>query len=327
MKQLGQTFLSLTLVLVFSPDALRADENKETNVDQTKIEAWIEQLDADSLTKRQEARKQLTKAGQIAIPALAKAALSDKRDVIAHSIDILSEIVKNSEDAEAKKAANVVLETLAESEKPSTAQRAKLALEAKKDNGIQAFPGWDKPGSEFAGGGLGRNVNRRVSVSNFNGVKTISITEAGTTTVLQDEPSGAIRVRITGGEKPKEFVAKNLDDLKKKDPAVHALYQQHAGSARVNVFGMSRRLGGFGRGAVFGPGGAFANGANLAGNPAFGNAQGVVGNAAGGNAANQLMIQQLTDLKNRMAGNALMQQMLDQQIKELQPQKPEKAPK
>lgn len=314
MKLYGQTLLSLTLVLMCAPDALRADGNKETKVDQSKVEAWVEQLDADSLTKRQEARKQLTKAGQAAIPALAKAALSDKRDIIVHSIDVLSEIAKESEDAEAKKAAKVVLETLAESDKPSTAQRAKLALDTKKDNGIQAFPGWDKPGSEFAGGGLGKNVNRRVSVSNINGVKTISITEAGITTLLQDEPSGAIRVRITGGEKPKEFVAKSLDELKKKDPAVHALYQQHAGSARVNVFGMSRRLGGFGRGGVFGPG-AFANGANLAGNP------------VGGNAANEMMVQQLTDLRNRMAGNPRIQQLLDQQIQELQPQKSKKARK
>ena len=231
------------LLLSFAPGSQASAEDV---VDQATIKKWIQQLDADSLTKRQKARTQLTKADQAAIPALAKAALSDKRDLIVHSIDILAEIAAESNVAKTKKAATLALEMLAESNKPSTAQRAKLALQAKKDGGIQAFPGWDKPGSEFAG----RNVaNRSVSVSSFNGIKTITVKEAGKTTTFQDQRSGAIRVRITGDGKPKEFAAKNLSDLKKKDPAAFALYQQYGGNgrgAKITNFGGFGGAGGFG---------------------------------------------------------------------------------
>ena len=299
MKSFSQNLVTLALALLLPSVVLVAED-----VDQAEIEEWIKQLDADSLTKRQTARRELTEAGQNAIPALTKAALSDKREVIVYSIDILSDIAKSSDQADTQQAATVALEMLSESDKPSTAQRAKTALDAKKGSGIQAFPGWDKPGSEFAGNG--RAANRSVSVSNINGIKTITVRDAGKTTTLQDQPSGAIRVQTTVDGKPKEFLAKDLDELKKKDPEAHALYTQHSGNARgMNFFGVR----GFGQNGVFG------NGANMAQVPA--NPRALDINAAGAGFANQMMIQHLTELKRRMAGNPQMQQLLDQQIKEL----------
>lgn len=285
---------------------LHAAEKKA--VDQKMIGKWIEQLDANSLTKRQKARRELTKAGQAAIPALAKAALSDKRDLITHSIDILAEIAKTSDVAETKKAATVALEMLSESDKPSTAERAKLALQAEKDGGIQAFPGWDQPGGEFAGGN--RFSDRSVSVSNINGMKTITIKEAGKTTMLQDQPSGGIGVRITGDGEPKQFAAANLDELKQKDPAAFALYQQYGGNAG------GQRIANFGFGG-FGLPGGFGNNMNMIAGGAQANGPADINNAGAGT-AKQMMIQQLTEMKKRMAGNPAMQQLFDQQIKDLQ---------
>ena len=305
MTFLNQKTLTPVLALLFCTPCLQAaDENV---VEQTTIKKWIQQLDADSLTKRQKARTQLTKAGQIAIPALAKAALSDKRDLIAHSIDILAEIAKGSNVAETKKAATTALKMLSESKKPSTAERAKLALKAEKDGGIQAFPGWDKPGGQFGGGN--RVVNRSVSVSSINGIKTITVKEAGKTTTLQGQPSGAIRVQITGNGQPKQFDAKNLQELKQKDPAAFALYQQYGGNAGgQNIV----NFGGFGLPGNLG------NNINILGKGAQANAPMVDINNAGAGTANRLMIQQLTELKKSMAGNPQMQQILDQQIKDLQ---------
>ncbi|MEM1069832.1 MAG: hypothetical protein AAGI63_13105 [Planctomycetota bacterium] len=292
-----RAFIALLTVVLCMPSALKADD---VVGDQTAIAKWIEQLDADSLTKRQKARTELIQSGKAAIPALTKAALSDKRDLIVHSIDILAEIRIKSEDADTKKAAGLALTVLSESNKPSTAQRAKLALEAKKDTGIQAFPDWDKPGAEFGGNRFGNAANRSVSVSNINGVKTITVKEAGKTTTLQDQPSGSIRVQITGGDQPQEFVVKNLDELKEKDPAAFALYKQHGS----NAGGMGMNFPGLGRlGMIRNFGGNQAQANNL--------------NMAGGNAANQMMIQQLSELSKRMNGMPEIKQLLDQQIKEL----------
>lgn len=295
------------LITTFSSQAA------EKNVaDQAAIAKWIQQLDADSLTKRQKARTQLTNAGQSAIPALTKAALSDKRDLIAHSVDILAEIAKESNVAETRKAATVALSMLSESDKPSTAQRAKLALQAEKDNGIAAFPGWDQPGGEF--GGANSFANQSVSVSSINGIKTITVKEAGKSTKIQGQPLGGFRVQITGAGQPKQFVAKDLDELKKKDPAAFALFQQYGGNAGGHNLA---QFGGFGL-----PGG-FGNNMNIMANQGLGNGGLANGqmldiNNAGANPANAMMIQHLTELKKRMAGNPQMQQILDQQIKDLQ---------
>lgn len=298
------TLVPVVALLLCTPRLQAVEKNV---VDQTMIEKWIEQLGADSLTQRQKARTELTKAGQTAIPALTKAALSDQRDLIAHSVDILADIAKGSDVAETRKAATVALEMLSESDKPSTAERAKLALRAEKDGGIQAFPGWDKPGGEFAGNSF---VNRSVSVSNINGMKTITVKEAGKTTTIQDQPAGRIGVRITGDGEPKQFVAKNLKQLKKKDPAAFALYQQFGGNAG------GQNLANFGFGG-FGLPGGFGNNMNIIANGAPANGRVDINNAAAAT-AQQTMIQQLTELKKRMAGNPQLQQLLDQQIKELQ---------
>ncbi len=275
-------------------------ENQDANADE--IADWIKQLGSESLIERQKARENLTEAGQAAVPALAQAALSDERKIIELSIDVLGDITHKSEDEEAKEAAKITLEMLAESEQPSTADRAKLALDAEQGGGIQAFPGWDKPGSEFARGGGG--VNRSVSVTNINGVKTITVKENGITTTLQDMAGGKIRVTVEGGEKPKQFVAQDLDDLKKKDESAFALYQQQANGGLAGFGG----LGGFGN---LGLGGNMQANGNAA--------QAGQINFAGANAAEvrQRIIQQLLDLKERMAGNPVMQEMLDEQIKQL----------
>ena len=282
-----------------------ADDNV---VDQVAIAKWIEQLDGDSLTKRQQARRELTRAGQTAIPALTKAALSEKRDLIAHSIDILAAIAEGSGDADTEKAAKVALEVLSESDKPSTSERARLALQAEKSGGIQAFPGWDQPGGEFAGGN--RFANRSVSVSNMNGLRTITIKEAGKTTTIQDQPQGKMQVRITGEGEPKQFLVANAEELKKKDPAAFALHEQYGGNAGGQNFAN------FGFGGI-GLKGAFGNNLNMMANRVQADVP-VQNNNAGAFEAKRMLIEQLTELKKRMAGNPVMQQILDQQIRELQ---------
>lgn len=261
------------------------------------LEKLVEQLNEASLTKRRKARTQLREAGADAIPYLAKAALSGKRDAIASAIEILGEIHRDSKDEAAREAAKVTLEMLADSDQPSTAERAKRMLSVKKADGIEAFPEWNDPKSEFAGGG---GMNRSISVSSINGMKTIRVEEGGKITTIRDERRGAIRVITEEGEEKREIVARNADDLKTKDPAAYELYSQQS-----NGFGGAGMFPGFPGGGQF----QFGNGV------AGGNAQ-INGN---NQMAQEMMVKQLEELQKRFAGNPQMQQALQQQIDAMKP--------
>ncbi|MFN9718930.1 MAG: hypothetical protein ACK58L_09575 [Planctomycetota bacterium] len=288
----------------------KADDEKpkpDAEAKPNEIDELVAELDHERLTKRQQAQKKLLGMGKAAIPALAKAALSGRRETIEKSIDVLAKLAQ-SKDEDTKDAARVTLQMLSESEQPSTADRAKLALNSKELDGIKPFEGWDNPGNEFAGGG---QRNRSVSVSSVNGVRSIHVKEGGRETSIQELAGGKLFVSITGGEEPLELTVKNLDDLRKKHPEAAALYEQYA-DARVpagfNFQGMP-----FGK-----PNGGFEGGnANVFGNGiAIGH--GVAGNGNLGN-ANQMLIRHLEELKERMTDPA-MQAMIDQQIQTMKHQ-------
>ncbi len=259
--------------------------NAKAETDMEQIDAWVEQLGHQRLTRRVQAKEKLLSAGKTAIPSLAKAALSDKREAIERSIDLLGALGQ-SQDEETADAARVTLKMLSESNRPSTAQRAKSMLNTKEADGIKPFEGWDKPGSPFAGGGGG---NRSVSVSSINGVRTIRIVENGQETLIQEVPRRGIRVKTNSEEKPVEILAKNTEDLKKRLPKVYELYKQYTSGPAM--------------GAGFGQDGTFP----------FLNANAAADVNGGQGSASQMLAQQLKELRRRMAGNPAMQQLLDQQ--------------
>jgi len=277
------------------------------------IESWIQQLNESSLTKRRKAKEALIKADADAIPHLAKAALADKRELIVYSLEVLGTLAEKSSEQGTRDAARITLEMLSESDQPSTAARAKQILGTKSAEGIEAFPGWNDPNSGYAGGGGG---NRSVSVSSVNGVKSIRVEEAGRITTFRDEPRGAIRVSIQEGDKKRDFVARNLADLKKKDKAAHALYEEQSNGVSSGFSGS----GGFSGGRAFAGGNMAAGGfAGGFGGPVQGFANNVViGNQANanlnGDAANAMMIQNLEELKRRMVDQPEMAKMIDAQI-------------
>ncbi|MCA9063073.1 MAG: hypothetical protein KDA96_08440, partial [Planctomycetaceae bacterium] len=165
MKRLHLTSALAVALVIGAGTAGHADERPAPPVqdrqDQEPIEQWVAQLGHERLSERVKAEKKLVAAGKDAIPALAKAALSGKRDTIEKSIDVLGKLAQ-SKDQETKEAARITLQMLSESDQPSTAERARIALNTKQADGIRPFEGWDKPGNPFAGGG---RVNRSISVS------------------------------------------------------------------------------------------------------------------------------------------------------------------
>lgn len=333
-QPIGMAVVALALLLHASTPILwgqEIDVAAEPDAESAKLESMIEQLSESSLTKRRKAKEALVEADSNAIPLLAKAALSDKRELIVYSLEVLGTLMEKSPSEETRKAARITLQMLSESDQRSTADRAKQILGSKTDEGIEAFPGWDDRNSDFAGGGGG---GRNVSVSSVNGAKTIRVEEGGRVTTLRDEARGRIRVSIQEGDKKKQFVARNLEDLKKKDADAGALYEEQSNgvsSSNSNVSGGPPQ-GGFSGGFAGGSfSGGFAGGVNGGGmnggmqqgmgnfkaqqfGGAFG---GNAGNAANDQAGKLMMIQQLEELKRRMADNPAMTQMLDAQIQAL----------
>lgn len=294
--KLAQFSLLLATVLTLTGSSLVHAEDKPAKTTQAKqIDKWVEQLGNKRLTERIKAEKQLIAAGKEAIPELAKAALAGNRDTIEKSIDVLGKLAQ-SEDEKTKDAARITLQMLSESDQPSTAERAKITLNTKEADGIKPFEGWDKPGNQFAGGG---QMNRSVSISNINGMRTINVKEGKLETTIQELQGGKIGVKITGGEKPVKLLAKNAKDLKKKLPEAAALYEQYAS-------GPGMQLPGFGFGNAGGGQQAFTQNVIIQG--------GGIG-ANGG--SNESLLKQLTELKKRMEKNPAMQQLLDQQIRAL----------
>ncbi|MEP3482010.1 MAG: hypothetical protein ABJZ55_22395 [Fuerstiella sp.] len=260
--------------------------------DMKQIDAWVQQLGHQQLTKRIQAKKSLIEAGKTAIPSLAKAALSDQREAIERSIDIMGALAK-SKDEETSDAARVTLKMLSESNQPSTAERAKSVLNTKQADGIKPFEGWDKAGNPFAGG----SSNRSVSVSSINGVRTIRVVENGRETLIQEIPGRGIRVKTEKEEKPTEILARNAADLKKRLPEVYELYKQYTSGAGA----------GFGKTSTFSFGSSNAQAIPHV-------AQAFSFNKAGNGSANEMLLQQLKELRRRLTGNPSMQQLLDQQI-------------
>lgn len=288
-----------TLVTPLGSDLSLADDMPADATQSQPIDEWVTQLGHERLTERIKAEKQLVAAGKEAIPALAKAALSGDRATIEKSIDVLGKLAQ-AKDEETKEAATITLQMLSESDQPSTADRAKIALNTKEAEGIKPFEGWDKPGNQFAGGG---QMNRSVSVTNVNGLRTINVKEGELETTIQELRGGKIRAKVTGGGEPVELLAKNAQDLKKKHPEVAALYEQHA----TGQGGSGIRLPGFGFGNTGG-----------GGQQAFSSTVTIQSGASNRNGCGPEMLQkQLSELKERMGDNPAMQQLLDQQIRAL----------
>lgn len=324
-------------ILSQEPEVPQDKKSSDTLVEPQKdiqgieIEAWIEQLNEPSLTKRRKAKEALVQTDAASIPYLAKAALSDKRELIVYSLEVLGTLMEKSPHEETRKAARTTLQMLSESPQPSTSDRAKQILNTKVGDQIEAFPAWNDPNSGF---GNNFGVKRSVSASNNNGVKTIRIEEDGKITTFRDEPKGAIRVSIEEAGKKKEFVAKSQADLKKKDPGSHALYEEHS----KGLGGAMAFAGGFPQGGFPANGFNmnFGGAANIGGQqfnqfgpmPVNGMAGfnqqnfqggvvGNVGNLGSDDASKEMMIQQLEELKKRLADNPAMTQMLEVQIQSL----------
>src|SRR5687768_11032011 len=83
------------------------------------------------------------------------------------------------------------------------------------------------------------NVNRRVSIREANGRREIEHVENGKTTKIVKNPNGSIEAETTekqnGKDVTKKVEAKDLEDLKKKDPDAAKIFEQFTPNGAGNI--------------------------------------------------------------------------------------------
>ena len=211
------------------------------------VEQLIQQLDSADYDTRDRACGKLAAKGKAAIAALEKAAANGDLEVSSSATTILGKLLKSSNEA-TEKAANETLQRLADGDRPSAARKARSILDNKnglKDNrpGMNRMGGIVVPGNGFGGqiiinGGQlnigGGGAMRTMSVRNVNGVKEITASEDGKTVKIHDDPAQGIKVELSenqnGKEVTKKYDAKNVEELKKKQPAGYELYKKYGGN-------------------------------------------------------------------------------------------------
>ncbi|MGC4006833.1 MAG: hypothetical protein QM811_28380 [Pirellulales bacterium] len=241
-----------------TPKPVEAGKTEPADATTPEIAALIKSLNDDDFSVRKGSAEKLIAAGKSAVPALTEAAQSTTLEVMSQSLHALREL-KNSSDNATRDAAKAGLEKVAASGNSTAAQRAKEILGATNDptkpaapndpfgapaqpgqiiigNGIQgriqvmpAGPGGIQIMPVPIGGNIqinGARVSSR-SVSNANGVKTIKVKQDGLEVEIK-ESKDEIEVKKTENGKTDEYKAKDLDELKKKHPAGHELYEKHA---------------------------------------------------------------------------------------------------
>ena len=228
MKEL---IISLITFALFTPCAFAEKEKGKKGGNN--IGSLIKQLDDDQFSKREAAVKKLTELGAAAIPALTKATRRKSPESSMRAFNIIVRQYKDGDEATKNKATNA-LKKIAKSDKPHAAEAKKL-LEPPK-NVLGTANGVTAKADIQIGGNAG--INRRVSVMVQNGVTTVDAEENGQKVKILENPKKGITVEITEGKEGKKetnkYQAANAEELKKKNPKAHELYQKYTGNVKAD---------------------------------------------------------------------------------------------
>jgi hypothetical protein len=210
-------------------DADSADVQSNT----ASIKKLIQDLESKDFKTRESATTELNRLGKVAVPALQAAALGDNREARGRAFGVLRKLFQ-SEDAETKAATKAALQQIADKDVPGISRQAALLLDPPKPPRQRGIGAQIQLRVQVGGGG------RKVSIRTVNGVKEIDAEENGRKVHIDDDPQNGIKVKITeknadGKEETKTYEAKNADDLKKKHPEAHKVYEKYSKGGGINV--------------------------------------------------------------------------------------------
>jgi len=201
------------------------------------VAGWIRDLADDRFKVRDRATKKLIGAGKPAVAPAAEAAGSDSPEIAARSMSVLKALL-GSRDAETSQAAKAALEKLAEDTEQQAGRRAREILDEARpprgSNRVRIRPG---------AGGL---VNARAVAAgqvmvmniNVNGDRMVMVKEDGRSVRIEQD-NNQITVTVTekvkGKTKTKQYKAASVEELAKKHPEAHKLYEKYAGKVKPNA--------------------------------------------------------------------------------------------
>jgi hypothetical protein len=249
------TFGEVTIARAADAPAEKADATK-SQPSPAEISQWIKDLDSDTFATRQTAADMLVQTGKPGVEPVAEAAVGKSLEVTMQAIGVLRRLMQST-DAAAHDAAKNALEQLAKSESAASVP-AKEALKPPPApanppgnfglgniNGnvrilgggnIQIGPGGNiqvLPGGNIPAGGV---QVFRIQANNANQTRSVDVNENGKRTHITDDQNG-IEVKVTesvgGKEKTDTFKAKDADELKKKFPEAHKLYEKYMAGGGV----------------------------------------------------------------------------------------------
>ena len=231
--------LSLFFALLMTVSMGLLAQQRQADVDEQPIVMLIKQLGSPNFADRQAASQKLAKLGQQAIPKLTATALGNNREAVTRSVDILKGHLKSA-DEKLQAVAKAALEKLSNMEQGVGPRLAREALAPPKPRpepvprqiapGIQILP---QVQLQVQGGAQG------IKMRNVNGVKDVEVTENGRKIKIHDDPNQGIKVEIVetkeGKAVTRTFQAKDSDELKKKSPEAHKLYEKYAKGGAGNI--------------------------------------------------------------------------------------------
>lgn len=199
------------------------------------IDKLVGDLASKDFATREAATKELQSLGIEAAPALAEVAIDGSLEARRRAFGILRKLYQ-SNDEKTKSAAKDALQKVADSETPGVSDQADQLLNPPKPV-VRPFGGIQLQ-VQVAGG-----AGRKVSIRTVNGVKQIDAEENGQKVQITDDPQKGIKIKVTedneeGKEETKEYEAKNADELKKKHPDAHKLYEKYSKGPGINVIQM-----------------------------------------------------------------------------------------
>ena len=218
-------------------------QQQEAKVVKKPIATLIEELASPNFAERQAATQQLTDLGQESIQQLTVTALGNNREAVTRSVSILKIHLKSA-DENLKTAAKSALKKISDVKEGVGPRLAREALAPPKPR-PQPVPRQVVPGFRIApqiqlqiqAGAQGGA--QAIKMRNVNGVKDIEVTEKDRKVKIHDDPNQGIEVEIieTKDGKPvtRTFKAKNVDELKKKSPEAHKLYEKYSKGGAGNI--------------------------------------------------------------------------------------------